>query len=339
MSEWEFRGAGAGRTVWLASFPKSGNTWLRAIFTAVQSGDRMFDVNQLSSGDQPHHVGEEASYSLGLDARWLDRAELLVLRDSLVRMVDRTTTGGKRLKGNDLGDVEALSALQANAQSEPMSTGLIFRKTHEAFRPGKPCRELFPRGATSAVILLVRDPRSVACSWAHFFGIPLDKTASMLGKGSGLEASPAQSVTDTPQGTWSSHCESWLRDDVPFPVHLVRFEDMRSNAVEALLPVLEAVGFEVARHDLEQAVERTTFERLAADELEAGFRETSPNADMFFRQGRIDGWRDELNADQIRRIESDHGEMMTRLGYELSSDSASRPDQVGLHEVQTTEVE
>ena len=42
-----------GRTVWLASYPKSGNTWIRAIVTALSTHPHFFEVNRLQSGAQP----------------------------------------------------------------------------------------------------------------------------------------------------------------------------------------------------------------------------------------------------------------------------------------------
>ena len=38
------------RTVWLASYPKSGNTWLRAVYTALLNGSEP-DINSLDAGD------------------------------------------------------------------------------------------------------------------------------------------------------------------------------------------------------------------------------------------------------------------------------------------------
>ena len=73
----------AGRTVWLASFPKSGNTWLRAIVTALRTHRHLFSVDQLGSGSQPHYVG--GVLAMGLDARWLAPAELNQVRDATIR--------------------------------------------------------------------------------------------------------------------------------------------------------------------------------------------------------------------------------------------------------------
>ena len=284
----------AGRTVWLASFPKSGNTWLRAIVTALRTHRHLFSVDQLGSGSQPHYVG--GVLAMGLDARWLARAELDQVRDAIIR-------------GQGIPPAEA-----------PTDLPPILRKTHEVYRPGSPGAEPFPTDATRAAILIVRDPRDVACSHAPFFGLTIDQSidamARVLDPGPG---SPARLQTAQPWGSWSSHASSWLADDVPFPVHPVRYEDLKADAVAALAPVFDAIGMGVTRDELAAAVDRAAFDRLQEQERERGFRETSKKTERFFRQGRAGGWRTELTDQQVAAIEADHAELMERFGYELTT--------------------
>ena len=101
----------------------------------------------------------------------------------------------------------------------------------------------------------------------------------------GAVSSPAQTQTDQPWGSWSTHAESWLAADVPFPVHLVRYEDLKRDAVATLEPVFAAIGLECTREELAAAVEQSRFDRLKSSEVERGFRETSKNTQTFFRRG------------------------------------------------------
>jgi len=309
-----------GNVVWLASFPKSGNTWIRAIITAARGGDRLFAVGQLTSGAQPHHVGS-AHYAYALDPRLLDRSELRQLRDSLVsRAVDQGTHAATDEGPDQVGD----ASLEPSAPPDP-----TFRKTHEVYRTGQPGQEPFPARATRAAILIVRDPRSVVCSWAPFFGTELAEAAQRIGAGKDTKSSPANSSTEQPWGTWSSHARSWLEPTLPFPVHLVRYEDLQQDTVATLLPVLNAVGWQISEAELAQAVHRTKFERLVAEEADRGFRETSPKTNKFFRRGRAQAWREELSPDLISQVAIDHEEMMNRLGYEPSE--IERRDSTATH--------
>lgn len=287
------------RTVWLASYPKSGNTWVRAILTALQVHPHLFGVDHLGFGAQPYYVGTALSM-LGLDSRWLTVPENEQLRDSLVRLTN--DVGGSRI---------------APSEHRP-----LVRKTHEQYWHGSLGREPFPSDPTLAAILVVRDPRDVACSYAAFFGMSVDEAIRDIGDaGAGGIASPANCLTSQPWGSWSSHGWSWISEDVPFPVHMVRYEDLESDPLGTLSPVLRAIGVGVDDEDLASAIKAASFSNLQNSESTRGFRETSSRAAGFFRKGRSGAWREELSPDQVQAIESSHRELMQRLGYELADDS------------------
>lgn len=293
------------RIVWLASFPKSGNTWMRAIVTALNTHSSLFNVDQLGSGWQPH--GLAGVLSMGLDARWLTAEEGLSVRDSQIRNVGVAA-------GSDVEEAPPL-----------------LRKTHEVYRVGQPSQQPFPTEASRAAIHIVRDPRDVACSYAPFFGLSLDGAIDALGSdGPQGPGSAAQMVTTQPWGSWSSHALSWLDDQPPFPVHLVRYEDLLTDAVAILAPVFEAIGLTVDTAELRQAVDRTRFERLQAAEEKQGFREVSKRTSQFFRSGRSGGWRAQLDPVQVAAIESDHSAVMQRLGYELTTTEDDREEAAAL---------
>lgn len=331
------RASGPGRTVWLASFPKSGNTWMRAIVTALGTHPHLFGVNQLDSGSQPNHVGAALSW-LGLDPRWLERDEVDALRDALVRRwgviedapVDVDAHGSAAVAGDTSSDAPDEAAdpdpdLDAADARELARRRPLLRKTHEVYRAGPPGREPFPFDATRAAILIVRDPRDVACSYAPFFGVDLDGAVDAMGReGTGGRPSPASMQTAQPWGTWSTHAASWLADNVPFPVHLVRYEDLKRDAAGTLAPVFAAIGLECTDEQLREAVDRVRFDRLQKSEAERGFRETSKKTRTFFRKGAAGGWREELSEDQVAAAEADHAATMTSLGYPLTTTEAAR---------------
>jgi aryl sulfotransferase len=59
----------------------------------------------------------------------------------------------------------------------------------------------------------------------------------------------------------------------------------------------------------------TQFDRLRSEERAGHFPETLRGDRPFFRRGIVGGWRDTLSSAQVARVESDHGEVMARLGY------------------------
>ncbi len=296
-----------GRTVWLASYPKSGNTWVRAIVTALSTNPHLFQVNQLSSGAQPFSVAS-ALPQLGLDSRWLSFDENDELRAGLIR-----SSGGASLTGSGADAVE------------PENPPPLLRKTHELWRPGTEGCEPFPADATRAAILVVRDPRDVACSYAPFFGVDLEEAIELMARSPepGL-GRPSQGMTAQPWGSWSEHARAWLASDVPFPVHVVRYEDLRDDAVAALEPLFGSIGLRCTRDQLTAAVAQAEFDRLRESEARGGFREVSPQTRVFFREGRAGGWRDVLTDAQVAAIEADHADVMVRFGYALVTGEASR---------------
>jgi hypothetical protein len=272
---------------------------MRAIITGLDVHPLLFDTDQLDAGQQPHHLGT-AIARFAIDPRWLDRRDLDRLRTNLI--ADRSSQ---------------------LAHDDPMP---IVRKTHEQYRQDDPAHEPFPTAHTRAAIFIVRDPRDVVSSYAAHFGLELDAAIDTMATPTSGDphGSPFLGTTSQLWGTWSDHARSWLHPDVPFPVHVVRYEDLQTDTVATLAPVFAAVGLDCTHERLTTAVEQARFDRLRAAEAERGFRETGRRSDTFFRRGTAGGWRDDLTDRQVAAIEADHLEMMIRLGYEPDSDPELR---------------
>ena len=97
-----------------------------------------------------------------------------------------------------------------------------------------------------------------------------------------------------------------------------------AQAAEAQLRVQQAqvepgVVYEAALRlrepRLERAIERSSFKALREQEDQKGFKEKSPHAQKFFREGRSGQWRDVLTPPQVDKIVSLHKEQMQRFGY------------------------
>jgi hypothetical protein len=115
--------------------------------------------------------------------------------------------------------------------------------------------------------------------------------------------------------SWSGHVASWV-DHAPFPVCILRYEDMKSEPLKTFEKAVRFSELDHARGQIQKALEFSSFEVLRGQEKSQGFKEKSPSSSSsFFRKGEIGSWREELSEEQVRRIVHDHRETMCRFGY------------------------
>jgi len=289
-------------TIWLASYPKSGNTWFRILVANLWSKrDTPVDINVIDSTDSI------ASGRNPFDQQTLIDSALLT-SDEIDRL--RPTAYAYAASGGTLADPD-----------DPCFP-VRFVKAHDAYTltdRGEPIMA-GARGAAGA-ILFVRDPRDVASSFAHHMHCPIDVAIDRMGDRDFCFASAVDRLDRQFRQRllgWSGFAESWL-DQHDIPVHLVRYEDMLDDTVAMARAALRFAGVEPDPALLERAIAFASIDELQRQEAENGFREASRKAQSFFRRGIAGGWRDDLTRDQIARIERDHGIMMDRLGYSRAS--------------------
>ena len=274
-------------TIWLASYPKSGNTWVRAMLGALtsESEDPDFDINALVGGPMPSNRSH-MERMLGFASSDLTDAEVEGLRPLIDAAFDRS-----------LDEVR-------------------FRKVHDTLMTERETPIVPPEG-TRGAIYLVRDPRDVAVSLAHQSGRATEWAVGEL-------ANPESAAVDNPSllghqarqrlGTWSEHVIGWTEHE-HFPVLVVRYEDMAADPLGQLERLARFAGLEPTRKRLAATVRSASFESLRAKEERDGFVERLGRDRPFFRSGRAGGWREELAPELAARVERDHAEVMGRFGY------------------------
>ena len=275
-----------GQTVWIASYPKSGNTWLRAVYTAWRTQEAPA-LNDLAGGliASARPLFDDA---LGIASSDLTHEEIDVLRPRV-------------------DDILAADATQP-----------VLRKCHDGLFEGPAGEPVLSVSATRSALYMVRDPRDVAVSVAHHYGRSLEWGARYVCDPAAVTGAPRRELIDQLRqrlGTWSEHVRSWV-EDAPFPVHVLRYEDCMTEPVATFGAALRAAGLDApddAR--LAGAIERASFDRLRAAEDRDGFREKPADALLFFRRGRAGGWHDELPRKLAAAIRTEHRDVMDRFGY------------------------
>ncbi len=272
--------------IWLASYPKSGNTWMRIFLTNyLRNADQPADINDLDGG--PIASARELFDDwVGVEASDLIYPEILRLRSEVYLHYAQKLTENEFLKVHD---------------------SYIFTAD------GKP---LFPPEASFGAVYVVRNPLAVAPSLANHSNITIDQAIDAMG--GRHEVSEIHEIGLADQLgqrwlTWSQHVMSWV--EAPGQrVLVVRYEDMKRIALRVFKAVVCFAGLEYDETRLRKAVEFSSFENVKKQEQERGFRERAA-ASVFFRKGQIASWRHELTQPQIDRLVKDHFDVMRRFGY------------------------
>jgi hypothetical protein len=274
--------------VWIASYPKSGNTWVRAFLhnlVKAANGERdEQDINEMARFSTWDLDKKRYAHFLGFEPdNAIHRSEIAATRHAVHQQV-------------------------ADA-----AEGLIFVKTHNCL--------VMDRGhvtvnfaATAGAVYIVRNPLDVAISYAHHADVPVDDTIEYMSM-TDAETGGSDTAVYEVHGSWSQHVWSWTRNDNR-ALHVMRYEDMLAEPKKTFAALARHLLIDCTPQQLESAIDRSSFARLQSQEKEKGFRERHPNADgNFFRDGRAGQWMSVLTPAQVERIVRDHGEQMQRFGY------------------------
>jgi hypothetical protein len=272
-----------GNIVWMASYPKSGNTWMRAfLHNYLSTGKTASNINQLD-----RYFANESNVS------WY-----LPLLDGELRSKS----------------LEEICEHRARVQRQIASTrqGTVMVKTHN-FLGEFEGHALHDMSITSGAVVVVRNPLDVVISLADHFGLSLDDAITFMGSDKTGTPSDENNVASM-LGSWSTHVDSWTRDSSGTTC-TVRYEDLLDKPRKQFARVLAFLGLERDPTRLQQAMKHSSFNSLRALEKQHGFIEKSPNSRRFFRSGKKNQWVGVLSETQITTLIYDHREMMEKFKY------------------------
>jgi hypothetical protein len=273
-----------GKIVWLASYPRSGNTWLRAfLHNLLRDPDQAYDINRLTDFTL-----------IDADARWYQRFD------------PRPASQYSK---------EEVAALRPRVH-EAMTRAFpdtVFVKTHNALLEDRGTPLVSPQH-TAGGIYVVRDPLDVAVSYAAHFGVTLDAAVEAMNRPRNESLGGQEHFVYEVFGSWSQNVASWTGRKAP-NLHVMRYEDMLASPMRSFGRVASFLGLNVSPERLERAVDRSAFTVLKEQEDRQGFRERSLKAERFFRRGRVGQWRTELEERHVTALVDAHEEQMRRFGY------------------------
>ena len=263
---------------WIASFPRSGNTWLRALITAYANGGEV-DINQImQTGDkEPMYYGGILNQAINT---WSMTDQAMLKPTAMMRMLEHA--------GNNL-----------------------LLKTHDYNREIAGVEQI-PPYLSRAAIYIVRDPRDVALSFLNHYDMPdMDAALDNMLTDETLSRFPDKGLF-VPQGSWQLHAASWLRK-TPYPVHVLRYEDLLEQPFKEFGKVVRFLKIDFDAKLLKKSIQACEFSRMQKAEQKTGFQEGV--GQVFFHKGQANRWQAELSQTHQDRIVKACREQMKAFNY------------------------
>ena len=274
--------------IWLASYPKSGNTWLRSIISSlIYSDNGKFDFNLLEKIPQ---FPVKKNFN------------------------DLTT------KFNDIHEIKKFWTLAQDKIN--INTEIKFFKTHHIN-----CKidnyNFTDYRNTCATIYVVRDPRNLVSSISNHFDKSLEDSKKFLTTPQFLgqsENNPGHVVTLL--GTWGEHYRFWKQNSKNFL--LIKYENLIENTYLELEKLIEFLKnyleLNISEEKKKNIIETTNFQNLKNMEKKGLFKENvlkkmSNSKIDFFYKGPKNNWKNFLDKKIQMEIEVKFNDEMKELGY------------------------
>ena len=276
--------------LWLASYPKSGNTLLRSFLsTYFFSKDGNFNFDLLRNIKQ--YPNNKLFLELGVDIS--NRHEI------------------------------AKNHLNAQKLINQNKKSFQFWKTHSSFvkMDGYSFTDL---NNTLGVIYIVRDPRDVVISYSHHNNQTIEQTLKMINQNYILGAEIKDKIP-VYLGSWSYNYNSWKVFKNINKYLLIKYEELILNDEKYFEKILlfiknmSKMDFDISEKKIKKVLEEIKFEKLKKLEKEKGFHESKKddkgNTINFFRSGKTKQWKNNLDLKTKNMIEEVCQKEMKELGY------------------------
>lgn len=275
------------KIIWLASYPKSGNTWFR-----------IFLANLFSCSNQPTNINELQETSIASNRQMFDEVAGIASSDLTPQ------------------EIESLRPSVYDKLAEN-SVQPIFLKIHDAFIYTAEKRPLISENASFKALYFIRNPLDIAVSFKHHLAVSYEKSVQILNdenyafcsKNNRLHNQLEQKIL-----SWSGHVKSWTHQTV-LPIFVLRYEDMLADTHFYFHKALEFLDLKFNDKIIRKSIEYSDFKELQKQEKEKGFKEKAPEAELFFRSGYCGTWQKELSRSLVKKVISEHFEIMKLFNY------------------------
>ena len=280
--------------IWLASYPKSGNTYVRAFLSAYYfSENGEFDFSQISSIDQFPHEKFFKQHVNGINEaskQWIP--------------IQKEINKDKKIR---------------------------FFKTH-SFLGNYKGNQFTSSETTLGAIYVVRDPRNVLSSLKNHYSFDNNEALKMItDKKRSLMSNNGSHASLTYISSWAENYLSWFKNS-QFRRLFVKYEDLITNKYETFRDIIVFTNTlmnnvkGINKSKLQKAIETTNFDVLKKKEIsetfdgsESSFKNWrkfhSENKNLFFNLGPENNWKKILESKISKEIEINFNNEMKELGY------------------------
>ena len=281
--------------IWLASYPKSGNTLVRSMLAAY-----FFSENGIYEFDQIKNIKQFPNITLF-----------------------------ENLGVNIKNEKEIIKNYIKVQQTFNKKNSVQFLKTH-SYLFNIDNYAFTDLNNSLGVIYIVRDPRNVVTSYANHTGIEINKAADDLinlsQMGGNLTATRGSERTKVFTGTWSGNFNSWKSFKYQGRYLLIKYEDLINHKDLTFLKILkfiyklQNVKFDLDQNKFEKVIESTNFLKMKKLEEQKGFFESKIDKKTgkkipFFNLGHENQWEKLLDSKIKRKLEKSFKKEMEELGY------------------------
>ena len=280
--------------IWLASYPKSGNTWLRSLLASYffsKSGEFNFDLlNNIDQFPSVSYFKDDQDLYLkpeDTSAKWINKQKI-INSDNKLKLY-KTHNALCKINGNRFTD-------QKN---------------------------------TLGAIYVIRDPRNIISSLANHYEITKDEALQFINdeKRALIEKNGNRFLGFTALFSWKLHVDSWSNCKI-FPVLTIRYEDLELSTYQTLKKIIEFIkhlsksNISFRREKAKQAIASCDFEKLRSLEDKEGFKEAMIKKDKsgrikFFNLGRENNYKKILKPNLVNHINSNFSEYLRKFNYEI----------------------
>ena len=275
--------------IWISSYPKSGNTWVRSIVSSI-----MFSKDGLFNFDLIKKIPQFPRRKYFKDFT------------------------------NDYHNINEIKKYWIYAQEKiNLNNEINFFKTHQLN-----CKidnyHFTNKECSAGAIYVVRDPRNLINSISNHFNKTEEDAKKFLISKSLISVSKESNKEHdiaTVLGTWGEHYQFWTKNTEN--LLLIKYENLIKNPLLELNRIIDFIKkfayFEMSKKKKENIIKSTSFQSLKKLELEGKFTENVYDKNIqkinFFNKGPNNNWKDNLNIHIQEEIEKKFKTEMKELGY------------------------